>query len=212
MTRDVLSGNSLVPVNSCKVGVCYDVHIKHSLPGKTNSCVPEAWSRHCKESTLLEACKIPLVSSCDRAGYWTSTLIVQTKMCPYYIVFKTDIECMLWLAIVTVLLRQSSVTARWIKWMKSVSDKSIYVLSKVPKLRYSISASIKTAEIHFLGTCWRPHIWQLPIYASNRHGSTLTLIWSCVSGVLMKKKCNIHSPCSHVLVSTNSWETDSLAA
>ncbi len=39
MTRDGLSGNSLVPVNSCKVSICYDVHIKHSLPGETNTVV-----------------------------------------------------------------------------------------------------------------------------------------------------------------------------
>lgn len=42
MTQDGLSGNSLVSVNSCKVCICYDVHIKHSLLGKTNTVVFES--------------------------------------------------------------------------------------------------------------------------------------------------------------------------
>lgn len=45
MTRDGLSGNSLVPVNLCKVCICCDVHIKQSLTDWDRGCFTEAWTQ-----------------------------------------------------------------------------------------------------------------------------------------------------------------------
>ena len=59
MTQDGLSGNSLVLVNSCVyVCICYDEHIKHSLPGKTNTAVFQRFG----DSTVRRAWRLKFVT------------------------------------------------------------------------------------------------------------------------------------------------------